>query len=414
MTFKPGQKEAYVWFRLPGEPEPVLCGRVECEGPGANAVHDFVYGRRYRARDNAVSLAPHSLPVTEGIQRSLNGLHGVLRDAAPDAWGRRVMAHRLAMAPEQAEEQLTEVDYLLGPGQARPGALLFSSTPDAPPDSALPDGDLAQFVGAVDAVERDAPMTPAMRAALEHGTSIGGARPKVLANFKGRPVIAKFSSNTDTYTVVAHEALALDLARAAGLDTPGWHVETIAGRQALMVERFDVDPNGVERRRHFFSALTALELHEDEARHASYPDLASFLNRYGAPWPAESEKLFRRMVFNILIGNTDDHARNHAVFWDGDSVTLTPAYDLCVIPRVGEVSSQAMVVGERGTEASLTNALSQAHYFGLDDARAREIAESVEQAIRDRWDEACDAAGIAEHRRQDLWGRAVLSDTVCQ
>jgi len=411
MTFKPGQTEAYVWIRLPGEAEPVVCGKVAARDGTPDAVHRFVYGRSYRQRVSAMPLSPHDLPLRAGEQPSRRGLHGVLRDAAPDAWGRRVLMYRLQMPVERGETELTEIDYLLSGGQGV-GALHFQTDAEMYRPKPGKSADLEDLLSAAEAVEQNKPLPPELEQALMHGTSVGGARPKALISAEdGRPAIAKFSSTTDHHPMVKLEALALSLARRTGIDVVAGRRLLVMNKDVLLIDRFDCD--GEEStRRHFFSALTALDLDEMEARYASYPDLADYLRRFADNAADQGRELYRRMLFNILIGNTDDHGRNHALFWDGRFVRLTPAYDLCVIPRIGLESHQDMDVGEQGKRATLANAFSLCGRFGVAETEVRQMAEEMETVIRDNWREACEEAAIPEQLANSLWQHTVLSPAI--
>lgn len=185
--------------------------------------------------------------------------------------------------------------------------------------------------------------------ALLHGTSIGGARPKATLLVDGRHWVAKFSSTTDQFRVVRWEAATLTLARAAGITVPRHRLEQVNARDVLLVERFDRETSDRGVHRHLtLSALTLLDLDDTEAPLASYPDLSEVLLRYARDARRDRAELFRRMVFNILVGNEDDHAKNHACLWDGSGLRLTPAYDLVPQRRAGMEGRQAMIVGELG------------------------------------------------------------------
>lgn len=411
MIFEPGHQDAYVWIWLPGATEPVICGRVACGENIPEAAHRFIYGRSYRELDAAIALIPHGLPLRAGEQSSRRGLHGVLRDAAPDAWGRRVLMYRLQMAVERAEAELTEIDYLLA-RTSGPGALHFQTSENEYQLKTYSPANLEQLLSAAEAVEQGKPLPPELEQALLRGTSIGGARPKALMEDEDNHLaIAKFSSTTDVHPMVRLEALGLSLARVAGIETINSRLLSVINKDVLLIKRFDYDSARAQRR-HFFSALTALELDEMEARYASYPDLADYLRRY-AEFPVEQcHELFRRMLFNIMIGNTDDHARNHALFWDGHFVRLTPAYDLCVIPRNSLEFSLAMEVGEKGKRATLGNALSDCGRFGLSKEEASEMADGMEETIREHWQAVCDEAKITSQLADQLWERVVLSPVI--
>jgi len=410
MIFKPGYTEAFVWFWLPGAIEPVVCGKIVANDSTPTSVHRFVYGRSYRDLADAIALSPHDLPVTANEQTTRRGLHGIFRDATPDAWGRRVLMYKLQMSHAQAEAELTEIDLLLGGGQG-PGALHFQTTAESYQPRQKHNARLEDMLTAAEAVENNTPLPPELEAALIHGTSIGGARPKALLEREdGQLTIAKFSSSTDTSPIVRLEALAMSLAQKAGIETARNTLLSVMNKDVLLVDRFDSD-DGISRR-HFFSALSALELDEMEARYASYPDLAEYLRRYADKPVEQCQTLYRRMIFNILIGNTDDHAKNHALFWDGRFVRLTPAYDICIMPRVGQTASQAMVVGEQGNQSTLANALTSCRRFGVDQNEARQMVEEIETAIREHWQDSCEQVELPQRLAASLWQRAVLSPAV--
>ena len=411
MTFRPGHQDAYVWIWLPGETSPVVCGRVATTENNPDAVHRFIYGRSYRDLDEAIPLTPHTLPLRAGEQPSRRGLHGVLRDAAPDAWGRRVLMYCLQMATERAEAELTEIDYLLA-GTSGSGALHFQTREDVYEPKPWSSVNIEELMTAAEAVEQGLPLPPELEQALLHGTSIGGARPKAsMEDENHHPVIAKFSSTTDIHPITRLEALGMSLARAVGIETVDIKLISVMNKDVLLVNRFDCESTHGTRR-HFFSALTALELDEMEARYASYPDLADFLRRYAENPVAQCHELFRRMLFNIMIGNTDDHARNHAFFWDGHFIKLTPAYDICVIPRTGLEASQAMEVGEQGKRATLANVISTRGRFGLSMNEAQEMADAMEETIREHWQACCDKTKVTKQLADQLWERVVLSPAI--
>jgi serine/threonine-protein kinase HipA len=170
--------------------------------------------------------------------------------------------------------------------------------------------------------------------------------------------------------------------------------------------------DGQWHRRFLISGLMALQLHETEAILASYPDLALFIRRSGRHYPADAQQLFRRMIFNILIGNTDDHARNHAFFWDGHHYTLTPAYDICPLLRVGQSANQAMVVGKNGRESSIRNALSQSAQFGLTPSEATNIQEEILEVIQLKWNEAA-SYGTMTKKESEILKQATILSPAC-
>jgi serine/threonine-protein kinase HipA len=212
-----------------------------------------------------------------------------------------------------------------------------------------------------------------------------------------RKLIAKFSSSTDTYNVVKAEYVAMRLAAQAGLNVVPVHLERAAGKDVLLVERFDRSnsPDGWTRRA-MVSALTLFGLDELMARYASYEDLAEIIrHRFTAP-KATLRELYGRLVFNILCGNTEDHARNHAAFWDGSQLTLTPAYDICPQHRSGNEASQAMLIVDDQRLSTLVNCLAAAAHFQLDESAAEEIIARLIAGIRDAWDVVCEEAALTD------------------
>lgn len=244
-----------------------------------------------------------------------------------------------------------------------------------------------------------------------HGTSIGGARPKVLLTDGGRRLIAKLSSTTDPYPVVKTEGVAMELARRVGLNVPWTGVTTVAGRDVLLVERFDRTAAG--DRRLMVSALTMLGLGEMNARYASYADLADLIRARFANPGATLRELFTRIVFNVAVGNNDDHARNHAAFWDGTAPTLTPAYDLCPQVRSGDETAQAMAIGRDGSrDARFGVCRAAANVYLLSQGQAADIVEHVVTTVAEQWDDAADSARLTDLERSRLWGRQILNPSV--
>jgi serine/threonine-protein kinase HipA len=399
MTFD----HAFVWIWLPRATAPVVAGKIE--------KHDrlglFAYGRSYLERPHAIALSPVDLPLQPGTftPTGMNVIHPSLRDAAPDAWGRRVIEYL------HRGKALDELDYLLLSGSDRIGALDFQLAADAYVSRDEASFALEDMVHAATAVEQGEPLPRALELALLHGTSVGGARPKALLTDRERHLIAKFSTSSDTFDIVKAEFAAMSLARRCGLSVAAVSLRRALRKDVLLVERFDrrSTPRGVERK-HILSGLSLLNLNEQEARYASYRDLADLIRtRFDSP-RATLRELFRRLVFNILVGNTDDHARNHAAFWDGEHLTLTPAYDICPQRRTGGEATQAMAIGgTEGNASTLANAVSACESFQLSMKEARSIASELLERVRTGWPEACDEAGMSKIDRERLTGTAVLN-----
>lgn len=405
--------EAYVWIWLPGVTEPVVAGRLARYGRRLI----FNYGRSYLERADAIPLYEPELPLRRGAIPPLGALEmaGCLRDGAPDAWGRRVILNRLVGIKGRDADTgaLDELTYLLESGSDRIGALDFQRSPTAYVPRIGPAATLEELLSAAERVEAGQPLSPELDQALFHGSSLGGARPKAMIADGDRKLIAKFSSSTDTYNVVKAEFVAMRLAARVGLDVAPVRLARAAGRDVLLVERFDRRREGTGwHRRAMVSALTLLGLDEMAARYASYQDLAEIV-RHRFVEPRETlRELFGRMVFNVLCGNTDDHARNHAAFWDGKAPALTPAYDICPQARTGNEAGQAMLIVGDQRLSTLANCLAAAPDFLLDAQAATAVVAGQIATIRASWDEICDAADLGAVDRELLGRRLFLNPFV--
>jgi serine/threonine-protein kinase HipA len=268
---------------------------------------------------------------------------GCLRDGAPDAWGRRVIINRLTGLHGDAAHDVDfdELTFMLNSGSDRIGALDFQRSPDRYLPREQDNSSLEELQDAAGHVERGEPTPAGLEKALFHDSSIGGARPKALIEDGDTRFIAKFSASNHTYAVVKSEYVAMRLAARAGPDVAPFVQTSANGMDILLVQRFDrAKAKGGWTRKAMVSALTMLGLTELQAHYASYVDLAQIVRaRFVAPRETLRE-LFARMVFNILVGNTDDHARNHAALWDGVTLALTPDYDICPQGRNGATAAR--------------------------------------------------------------------------
>ncbi|MEA2011295.1 MAG: HipA domain-containing protein, partial [Actinomycetota bacterium] len=308
------EQRAYVWIWLPGATEPVVAGVLEARGD----LVVFNYGQSYLAGGEAIPLYLPELPLERGrIDPPTNmRVAGCVADAAPDAWGQRVILRRRfgRVGATVDPGDLGIIDYLLESGSDRVGALDFQRSPDTYVPR-IGGGSLDELLTAAERLEEGKPFTPELDNVLLHGSSmLGGARPKALVDANGRRLIAKFSSKHDPYPVVKAEAVAMQLAKRVGLNVASTSVVEARGHDVLLVERFDRTAVPGQRRM-LVSALTILQLDELFGRYATYHDLAGVIrHRFTSP-SATLKELFSRIVFNIAVGNTDDHARNHAAFW---------------------------------------------------------------------------------------------------
>lgn len=389
--------ECFVYLTLPGTIDFVTAGRfVLGEDRSGLPVGRFVYGRTYLARPDAVPIDPIELPLNERTYETtrLKGVFGALRDASPDHWGRRVIDKHAGVPVSN------ELDYLLLAADERAGALGFglNVNPPAPRRTYNRTLELARLQSLADQIlaaeGEDTAAAPAAELAqvqdlLLLGTAMGGARPKVVIEDGGELWIAKFNRVDDAWNNARIERAMLVLARECGVHTADSRVIQVAGRDALMVKRFDriAHEEGYARAR-MLSALTLLrsgESHQNRERW-SYVLLVEELRRISARPREDAHELFRRVVFNALISNTDDHPRNHAVIAPLDEWRLSPAYDLTPFPAVSlERRDLALTLGDFGRYANATNLSSQCARFLLDPDEAARIIADIEAVVRGRW-----------------------------
>jgi serine/threonine-protein kinase HipA len=383
-------ERAYAWIWLPGSTQPVACGILERYG---NRIH-FAYGRHYLARDDAVAL--YGIPLQPGRQIPDDEIHLAFLDSAPDSWGRRLINYRL-----RHESTWPDVlTYLTEGGSDRVGALDFQASPEqyvARETQAT----LEEMMEAADRVAAGEPIPPQMEAALFHGTSVGGARPKAALWEGDRALIAKFEMRTDLHPEVNAEAFALTLASWAGIRVPASEVRHVAGKDVLLVERFDRLPDG--QRRLLVSAYTLLG-----GGRASYVALADVLRASGGE--DDSRELFARLTFNIIAGNIDDHSRNHACFWDGKNFELTPAYDIVPQHPYPAAAQQAMDISRDGRRrANLACCVSAADEYGLSKNEARYIIDRQIDTVHTKWEEAAEQSRLSREQAELLMERQILN-----
>lgn len=405
-----GYSEAFVWIWLPGATKPVVAGKLTADGDKLV----FNYGKSYLERKNAISIYDTELPLKAGALPLLPGLSmpGCIRDASPDAWGRRVLINKkLGLKSADADiARLDELTYLLESGTDRIGALDFQlSAFQYIPRSSV-NVTLDELQQSAERVEKGIPLTAELDQALYHGSSIGGARPKALIEDGDTKYIAKFSSSTDLFNVLKAEFISMRLADLVGLNVALVLLTKSSNRDVLLIERFDRIHTGHGwQRKSMVSALTLLSLDEMMARYASYQDLAEIIRHKFTNASTTLRELFSRLVFNILSGNTDDHARNHAGFWDGRMLTLTPAYDICPQARSGNEASQAMLISGDNRMSRISACLKAAHHFLLVEKEAVAIVANQISTIGENWSALCEEADLTETDRTLLWGRQFLN-----
>jgi len=404
VIFETGANECFVYIVLPGETEFVTAGRfvLSVDRHGV-ATGRFVYGKSYLARDNAVPLDPIELKLSNKTceARLLKGVFGAIRDASPDHWGRRIIERNFG-SPAPGE-----VDYLLYSPDDRAGALAFgrNQNPPAPKRKFNGTMDLARLQAYADAIiaDEELPHDPGAEQAqelLDEGTSMGGARPKAVVEDDHALWIAKFNRNDDKWNNAKVERAMLELARACGLQTTESKLTTIGDRDALLVKRFDRNhtDNGYQRAR-MLSALTILrteDTHQNRDKW-SYVLFSEELRRISAQPKEDAPELFKRMCFNALISNADDHPRNHAMIAMGDEWKLSPAYDITPFTPISlDRRDLALSCGDLGRYAHAGNLLSQCARFLLSHDEARSIVDTMEKMVKEQWYPIARKEGVTE------------------
>ena len=391
--------ELHVWIYPPGALTPKHCGTLDLIG-GRRCL--FSYSGSWLNDRQAFELSP-DLPLRVGAFEPEAGhdLHPIFEDAGPDRWGRRVID--TAFRPERR----SPIDYLALAGEDRIGALGFSWSAErneTPKDQAFYAADLEALVGAAHAIEVHEPIDERLRRLLQPGRSVGGARPKAIVQEDGRFWIAKFPAEGDEVDISAVEHASLRLAKDCGMAVPDSRLVSIPGKSVLLVERFDRELSGA--RRHFASAKTLLVAEGHDVASVAYADLAEVARRYSPEPKSDSGQLFQRMVFNVLMENTDDHEKNHAFLNDKGKWKLAPAYDLQ--PQLQGIGYQQLIIGAQAHEPSIANALSDAGRFMLTSAEANAEVERMLEVLS-QWPKKFRQAGVSE-RDIEVCQRFVLVD----
>lgn len=359
----------------------------------------FEYDDVWLADKNRFSIEP-ALALTRGVFPTPRNqaIFGSIGDSAPDTWGRRLMQRserRLAEKEKRPVRTLSEADYLLGVSdETRLGALRFrwSGNPvfQAPPRAGVPAlVELGRLLQITERILRDEETDDDLQLIFAPGSSLGGARPKAsVVDQHGHLAIAKFPKETDDYSIETWEEIALRLADRAGIVTPHHELIAVANKPVLLSRRFDRSEAG---RIPFLSAMSMIGAADGER--GSYPELVDALVRHGANAKADAAALYRRMVFNVLVSNVDDHLRNHGFLWLGkNGWSLSPVYDLNPTPT--DIKARILTTNidlDEGT-CSIDLVESVADLFGLALTAARDIIREVGAAVAD-WRAVAAAAG---------------------
>ena len=342
----------------------------------------FRYSADYLDHPEAFALDPIHLPLTPdnfNTERPHSGVHGVFEDSLPDDWGRRILARRYQL--ERNEQRVPQLLALLG-GQGM-GALSYSLGDRIPEKGKDVDGQhLAELQRLAGKFEEDATSVDEDLALLfQAGSSPGGARPKALIKDSDRSFLAKFSSIRDQFDVVALEAATMELARRAGVNAAPTKLVPCGTKKVLLVERFDID-NATMGRYHLISMQTLLKA--EGYYTAGYRDIADIVRRVSTSPGQDLLKLFKQLLFNILIGNTDDHLKNFCMIFDGESWKISPAFDL--VPNIGLNREHVLRIGYDNVVANKEILIREAKNFGIkQQAKADEIITAVFSEVS-RWE----------------------------
>ncbi len=380
-------RKVYVYLELDGTLYHVgrLWGRSSRGKEGVS----FQYEQSWLNFKERFSLEP-ALQLNEGIYHTGadQSIFGSIGDSAPDRWGRVLMrrvATRSARALNKPLRTLTEIDYLLGVyDEARQGSLRFSETlggpflqhSDSPPIPPLIE--LPKLLSATEKLLEDKESDEDLRLLLAPGSSLGGARPKASIRDKdGQLAIAKFPRKDDEYSTVLWEAVALQLASKAGICVPEWRIEPIANKPTLIVRRFD---RKFTKRIPFLSAMSMIGAQDNEEH--SYLEIVDAIRQHGAHPQRDMVELWKRIVFSILISNTDDHLRNHGFLYERfRGWTLSPLYDVNPTPIQLKPRILTTAIDLYDGTASLSLALSVAKDYGVDEKQAVQIIREVGNAV---------------------------------
>ena len=380
-------REVFVHVDLQGTP--YLVGRLWTRIRKDRESATFEYDKSWLAHSGRFSLEP-ALKLGPGPFHTPSDkpLFGAIGDSAPDRWGRVLMRRaerRRAEREGQAPRTLREIDYLLMvDDEARAGALRFAEKEGGAflaghgPAKIPPLIELPRLLSAAEHVLTGTGSDEDLRLLLAPGSSLGGARPKASVRDRdGHLAIAKFPNKGDEWNMVVWEAVALTLAERAGIPAPQWRLETVADKPVLLLRRFD-RKQGL--RIPFVSAMSMLDARDNDAR--SYLEFVDILRQHGAAPKVDMHALWKRIVFSILISNTDDHLRNHGFLWVGPAGwRLSPAYDLNPVPADIKPRILTTAIDLDDGTASLKLALDVAGYFELSPDEAREIVAEVGKAV---------------------------------
>ena len=382
-------REVLVYVDLQGQPE--LVGRLWAYNRRGRESASFEYDSGWLSHPLHFALEPAlALDAGQFHTQPEKALFGAIGDSAPDRWGRTLMRRaerRRAESEARNPRSRTEVDFLLQvDDELRQGALRFKTEATGPFLAAEGESripllvSLPRLLAATERITLNEEADEDLQLLMAPGSSLGGARPKAsVRDTDGQVVLGKFPHGQDDMNMVLWEAVALGLAERAGIFVPSRRVETVGGSSVLLLHRFDRDG---EVRIPFLSAMSMLGAQDNEAR--SYLEIVDALRRYGSSAKEDLTQLWRRVLFNVLISNTDDHLRNHGFLYDGqEGWRLSPAYDLNPVPVDVRPRILSTAIDLDDSTASIDLAFETCGYYGLELSQAKTIAGEVGRAVAD-------------------------------
>jgi serine/threonine-protein kinase HipA len=356
----------------------------------------FKYARAYIEHPDTYPLDPINLPLNETVHENVRtretpGVFGVMIDAGPDEWGRRQLSKTRQPPP------VTDVEFLLAASGEGVGALHFTAeideTPRSPP--ARPFENLVHLQHIAEDIEAGREVDRRLEPYFFHGSGLGGARPKTLIDHRDRRWIAKFNRDSDLVDMCRVEYATMKMARLAGIEVPDVELTETARGPVLLVQRFDCDAEGQHHVISVASLINRFDITQYDESSMSYPGIHRLARRIGDQTVGVEEVVYRRMLFNVAIGNTDDHLRNHAFYKRAGRADyqLTPGYD--IVPNTGLQGSHAIALGEFGSTPSRDNLEAARHRMGLDRQSATRIAAEVVE-VTAGWRECLSGAGVMD------------------
>ncbi len=398
------RQECYVYIVLPGKTEFVTAGRFTISTDrNDESVGSFIYGRQYLERKDAVEIDPIELRLRRDPYETarMEGIFGAIRDSMPDSWGRRLIEKRAKTA------QLEEFEYLIKGSDDRAGALGFGTNVKP----LVSEGrfnqmlELERLQVIADQLINDEPdlkgsITNQVEELLHFGTSMGGARPKAVVEHNKNLWLAKFNMQDDRWNYSRVEHGMLKLALACNINVAESDITGVAGRDVLLVRRFDREWEKDNYKRHrMISALTLLQSDDNPVSRVnwSYALLADAIRRMSVDPESDLRELFSRMCFNAAVSNLDDHPRNHAMLAREQGWRLSPAFDLTPSPVTAiDRRDLAMSCGKLGRYANRENLLSNHGRYLLSQKQAEEILDSIVTIVSTTWQSTMCQAGVKD------------------